>query len=365
MRVRPVTFVLGFLALGVAVATVLLVGRATGLLPADFRDTPYYEVLYDDGATPADVVEVAEAPEQLVVLDDGTEVRLYGIRDQEGGEAQKAVVQVRRRGAPPVDRAVPPLLDLTSVGDHAVLHSQEGVVTAVHADGSLREVTTSATGGDGSLRPAGAQAADGVEPGDVLVGNLERAYLYRPSDRSVHEVPLEGVEPYTVPVVAVVGGRIWVADVDDPDATTVRWSDDGRTWRSVEYASAGPSAVVGSPDGRTVALVGVDSPEDGPASTGPLHLVGRDGSARPVDPPDEGLAESAAAWTPDGRVLFGNGEDGWWRLDDDGWTRLDVPGDAAALAPAGDRLFASGTRGPEDAAWVSDDAGESWEELGE
>lgn len=365
MRVHPVPFVVASLALGVTVAAVLLVGRATGLLPTDVRDTPYYEVLYDDGATPADVIAVAGAPEQLVVLDDGTEVRLYGIRDQEGGEAQKAVVQMRQRGAPPVDRAVPPLLDLTSVGDHAVLHSQEGDVTTVDADGSLREVTTSATGDDGIPRPAGAQAADGVEPRDVLVGNLERAYLYRPSDRSVHEVPLEGVEPYTVPVVTIVGGRIWVADVDDPEVTTVRWSDDGRTWQSVEYASAGPFAVVGSPDGRTVALAGVESPEDGPASTGSLYLVGRDGSVRPVDLPEERLAESAAAWTPDGRVLLGNGEDGWWRLDDDGWTRLDVPGDAAALAPAGDRLFASGTRGPEAAAWVSDDAGESWEELGE
>lgn len=364
VRARLVPLLLAGLALGVAAVVALLLARSIGLLPTDFRDTPYYEVLYDDDATAAEVVEVAEAPEQVAMLDDGTEIRLYGIRDQEGGDAAKAVVQVRRPGGEAVQRLVQPMLELTGVGDHAVLHSQEGAVATVDPDGSVQRLTRQEADANGLLVMRGARPEDGIEPGDVLVGNVEKTYLYRPSDRSVHVVPRRGVQPQTVPYAGIVGGRVWFVDVDDPKVTTVRWSDDARTWRSVEYATAGAPQVVGSPDGQTVALAAVDSTK-GPFVTRSLHLVRGDGSVRDVPLPEDDLGESSAAWTPDGRVLLGNSEEGWWRLDGDDWTRLDVPGDASVLAPAGDRLYGFGTRGPADAAWVSDDAGGSWEELGE
>lgn len=354
MRARTVPLTLAIVAAGVAAVVALLLARSLGLLPTDFRDTPYYEVLYDDDATAADVVEVAEAPDQVALLDDGTEVRLYGIRDQEGGEAQKAAVEVRRPRAEPVQKLVPPMLDVTGAGDRAVLHSLDGPVSTVGSDGTLRRITSGVTGLDGR-----------IEPDDVLVGNVERTLLYRPSDGTVREVPRKGVQPQTIPTTEIVGGRVWFVgtELDAPRVTRVRWSEDGRSWRSAEYRSAGPLAVVGSPDGRTVALADLESPEDGPIRTSSLHLARPDGSVRSVDLPADDLGESSAAWAPDGRVLLGNADQGWWRLDGDDWTRLDVPGDASALAPVGDRLYAYGSHGVADAAWVSDDAGESWKEV--
>ncbi len=355
MRARPVPLLLAVLALAVVAVVALLIAPFAGLLPFDVRDTRYYEVLYDDEATAGDVVDVAEAPEQVGVLDDGTEVWLYGIHDQEGGEAQKAAVQVRRRGAEPVQRLVPPMLDVVVAGDRAVLHSSDGPVSTVEADGTVRRIASTVTGLDGP-----------VGPDDVLVGNVEQTLLYRPSDGTVREVPRTGVQPQTIPATAVVGGRVWFAgtELDEPGLTRVRWTEDGRSWRSVAYRSTGPLAVVGSPDGQTMALADVDAPDDGPVRTDSLHLVRPDGSVRAVAPPLEELGESSAAWTPDGRALLGNGDQGWWRLDGGSWTRLDVPDDVWTLSPAGERLYAFGTRGVADAAWVSDDAGESWAELG-
>lgn len=357
MRSRLVPLLLAVLAVGVAVAAaVVLLGRGgPGGGGLDFLDTPYYRVLYDDDATGADVVEVAESPDELVALDDGTQVRLYEIADQEGGEAQKAAVQVRRPGAEPVARLVPPMLDLTAVGDHAVLHSQDGAVTTVDVDGEVTPVTRTTSDEDGLLVLEGMEPADGVESGDVLAGNLDVTTLYRPSNRTVHEVPLPEREEHVVPMVAIGGGRIWVVSSEGSRAT-VQSSSDGSRWSSVDYdLDAGASPVALRADGDTLAVLDAEAPDMAFVATS-VHLV-TGGEVRALPVPD-GVDDGTLARTPDGRLLVGSNET--WLEERDGVLRpLDVPGEVRTMSTAGRDLVALG----DGEAWTSADDGETWRSL--
>lgn len=355
MRSRLVPLLLAVLAVGVAVAAVVvLLGRGGAGGGLDFLDTPYYRVLYDDDATGADVVEVAGSPDELVALDDGTQVRLHGIADQEGGEAQKAAVQVRRPGVDPVAHLVAPMLDLTAVGDHAVLHSQDGAVTTVDADGTLTPITRITSDRDGLLVLEGMEPADGVEPGDVLVGNLDVTTLYRPTTRTVHEVPLPEHEEGIVPVVAVGGGRVWLVE-SDAERATVQSSSDGTAWTSVGYSLDGASPVAVRADGDTLAVLDAEVPDMGFVAT-TVHLVTGD-EVRTLDVPD-GVVDGTLARSPEGRLLVGSGET-WFEERDGALRPFDVPGEVRTMSTAGRDLVALG----DGEAWTSADDGESWQPL--
>lgn len=360
MRSRLVPALLAVLGLGVAVAGVLLVtGRAgrggvgDGL---DFLDTPYYRVLYDDDATGADVVEVAESPEALVALDDGTQVRLYGIADQEGGEAQKAAVQVRRAGAEPVATLVEPMLDLTAVGDHAVLHSQDGAVTTVDRDGTVTPITRVTSDEDGRIVVEGMEPADGVEPGDVLVGNLDVTTLYRPATRTVHEVPLPEHDEGVVPLVAIGDGVVWFVEPRAQQAV-VQSSRDGRTWASTTYdLDPGVFPVALRTDGDVLSVLDAAAPDIGFAAFS-VHLVDPGADVRRMAVP-EGVLDAQLTRTPRGRLLLGSDEA--WVVEVAGELEpLDVPGSVRSMTAVGDRLVALG----DGEAWTSADDGETWQSL--
>lgn len=357
MRARAVPIALAALALAVAAVVVVLHGRGVGIevLTGDFRDTRYYEVLYDDDATAEDVVEVAEAPSGIAEMDDGTEVRLYGIRDQEGGDAERAAVQVRHADGDPVARLVPTALEVTAVGDHAVLHSMEGEVTTVDSDGTLREITREGTDADGMIVLEGNEPAAGVEPGDVLVGNLEVVTLYRPSTRTVHEVPLPPVAPEIVPDVEIANGRIWLVETDGKKVS-VRWSTDGEEWSGTEYVPEPRTGPAGT-SARGDALAIVDSNATDMAFSARTLRVVDDGQIRSIDLPER-VDDGYLGWSVDDKVLIGY-EQTWFRGGPEGLERFDVPGDVFAMAVAGKDLVALG----DDEAWTSPDGGDSWDDL--
>lgn len=357
MRARAVPLVLAALVLGVAAVVVVLHGRGVGIevLTGDFRDTRYYEVLYDDDASAEDVVEVAEAPSGIAEMDDGTEVRLYGINDQEGGDAEKAAVQVRRPGADPVAKLVPTALEVTAVGDHAVLHSLSGEVTTVEPDGALREITRNGTDADGMIVLEGYEPADGVEPGDVLVGNDQVVTLYRPSTRTVHEVPLPKVDPEILPDVEIANGRIWLVE-SEPRKVSVRWSTDGEEWSGTEYVPeprTGPAGTSAHGD----ALAIVDSTATDMAFSARTLRVVEDGQVRSIDLPER-VDDGYLGWSVGDQVLIGY-EQTWFRGGPEGLERFDVPGDVFAMSVAGKDLVALG----DDEAWTSPDGGDSWDDL--
>lgn len=357
MRARLVPIGLAGLVLVVAVAVLVVVasrGGAGGRDGLGFLDTRYYQVLYDDHATADDVVDVAGAPDELVRTDDGTEVRLYGINDQEGGDAEKAAVRVQRPGADPVAHLVAPALDVTAVGDHAILHSQDGEVTTVDPDGTLTVVTRNETDADGLVTLGGYEPADGVEPGDVLAGNNEVVTLYRPGTRTVHELPLPERDEEVVPVVAVAAGRAWLVTWDEERAR-IRSSTDGSTWREVGYdvARDSPFLVAARDDTLAVLDVRLDRPDFEASS---VHVVTGD-DVRELDVPAV-LVDAQVGWTPDGSLLVGADET-WYREGTDGLQRLDVPGRVWAMSVAGDDLVAFG----DEKAWASPDVGRSWDAL--
>lgn len=358
MRARTVSIVIAALAVAVAGTVVLLLalrGAGAGAGGLDFLETPYYEVLYDDEATAEDVVKVAEAPDEVARMDDGTEVRLYGIRDQEGGDAEKAAVQVRRPGRDPVAHLVPTALEVTAVGDHAVLHSMDGEVTTVDPDGTLREITREGTDADNMIILEGYEPAAGVDPGDVLVGNNQVVTLYRPSSRTVHEVPLPKVDPDVVPDVEIANGRIWLVESNE-EKVFVQWSTDGEQWSGTEYvpdARTGPTA--SSAHGDALAIVD-STASDMTFSARTLHVV-EDGQVRTIDVP-QGVDDGYLGWSVDDEVLIGY-EKTWYRCRPEGLKRFDVPGDVFAMAAAGDDLVALGDQ----EAWTSPDDGDSWDDL--
>lgn len=348
------------LTLAVATVGAVLFARSVGPLSADALDTPYDKVLYDSGASAEQVVAAAGAPHEVVELDDGTEVRLYTIRDQEGGEAEQAAVQVRTPGRSPVTRRVSSSWDLAGGGERAVLHTDSGLVSVVDPDGGLRPVTRETTGSDGRVRLVGIGRTSEVRRGDVLVGVTEPRLLFRPSSGRVLEWSVPATDREEVSDVAVRDGRAWVAGTDAAgNLSGVRWSDDGRQWIRKRLQGRAAPEVVPSPDGRSVAVTTVDAAGGSMGSTGSLHVVDAGGELRAVALPSS-LGESSVGWTPDGRVLLGNGDDGWWRLDEDGWHRLATPGGVESMGTVGDRLWAFGSRPPADAAWRSDDDGDRW-----
>jgi hypothetical protein len=326
-----------------------------------FHGSSYDDVLYDSGASADDIISVAGAPSGVARAGDGSLLLTFAIRDGEG-EDEKGAWRLLDADGDVVRSA-------KASADNEPLGLDDGFVLVEGAS----ETTSTRIALDGTTTAAGQpEPATPVRAGDMLIPDPQARIFYRPSDGSVHELPLPGRHTSTHAYRQAAideDGTIWgVTDVASRTARLVHSTDGGRTWATdtLELPKVGTtSGLVASRGVTFLSFIDARDMEDTVVGA-TLDLHG--GAPRPFAPagvPLRRLDDLATKVLPDGRLVLGldaeQGPAGWFVATspaNDTFTHLRVPARTSSITETGGALF----------AWVDDsddlrqslDAGASW-----
>lgn len=317
------------------------------------------DVLYDDDASAAEVIDVAEAPSDAAIAKDGSMLLLFTLADQEGGDAEKGAFRLLDpHGVEVISDTIGADSEVTAAGDGFVLASE---------DGDLDQFFIA---GDGTRTPLKAQRVATVRSGDVIGSDLDMETFVRPGDVSRYRLPnVPGTDDGAELLALDPNGTLWA--VPDWTGSTVdmrRSSDGGRSWDAYEIPvpESGKSApYVLHADAGHVAMVFVDAfSHGGDDRTTGLWTAGPGAKPHPV----EGLKMEAftvpdVAFLPDGRLIVGESDVGWNVATDasnDRFERIQVPEGVHWVEVCHGQLLALG--GELKAARSSDD-GRTWERI--
>lgn len=324
----------------------------------DVMSTPYYRVLYDEDATPRDVVSVAPGPYDVEVARDGTVLALFRIEDQEGGEESKTVWRlVGPDGDVVRERFAPQFVDAVQAGNELFLVDSE-------ADTSKAPRVTMVRRDDGATqRLRTGPAVKSAVQGDVVVGHGEVPAVLRPGSRTVN--PLAPTKESALREVDASTGRLATLTQPAGGGVAVALDPGGRA-RITPAEGHAPLQLVAA-QGTVAVALGDDMSADassevwGGRGTGENAGIRRVGTLKKVYSPSVVIAS-------DGSILAGSYEQSWWRAEPEsgGFKAFDLPEKTNDLQSSGSSLVAT-TNGLEanerGETYVSDDAGDSWTRL--
>lgn len=315
----------------------------------------YYDVLYDEDASADEVIGVADGPAWVAETDDGTRLFTYEIHDQEGGEEEKAALRlIDPRGDEVATELISPHDQPLAADDHFILVSDSGSpITAVDSSGRRTAITREVTDEDNTITIEGVRPAAGLESGDIQVGDWDAAVLYRPSTRTVHELPGPN-DRAAVEQVRIAADRLWTIrrDGDLAAITSSRGSESDEVQLSLDQHEFG-GWFDASPTIAAVAILRDDS------SLTATEIVVAHGGAVTRLPMPEKVAEPLVVVPDDGRVVVGTSGGTWWKQSGGELAEMATPGSFDWIYEDNGQLFAIG----DGTAWRSTDSGASWDEL--
>ncbi len=342
-------------------------GSGTGTASRD----DYDDVLYDDGATADEIIDVAGAPFEVARSGDGSVLLSFAIRDDEGGDAEKGAWRLLGpNGAVVRSETVPAFGEVHGLDDGFVL------VEGETDEPAIRIATDGTTTSAGATRPFVP-----VEAGDVLISDLEPATFYRPSDGSVHEMPpppgATGRDDIFQQLAIDDGGTIWgVTDWTTKTAPLVHSTDGGRTWSTEQVpmpgGDGGPYGLVSSHGVTVLTFAELMAEPQGDDDIVDVRIA-TGGASRDFEPqglPVDELHYPGIIVLPDGRLVVGEddvtGAVGWFVAtspDNDAFERLELPAKTSTVTATGGALYASSWASDDDSLWESRDDGETWDEV--
>ncbi|KQY55867.1 hypothetical protein ASD11_15335 [Aeromicrobium sp. Root495] len=323
----------------------------------DFRSTPYYRVLYDEDASPRDVVSVASGPQRVEIARDGSALALFGIQDQEGGEESKTVWRLLDpEGKVVREDFAPQFTEAAMAGNTFFLVDSEADftkpprVTMIDPDGQTQRLRTG-------------PEVESAAQGDVVVGTGEVQAVLRPGPRTVN--PLAASQDSGQRQVDTSTGRL--ATLVQPDAGGVSVTLDPGGSVPITPAKGHYPMQLLAAQGTVALTLGDDMSAKattevwGGRGTGETAGIRRIGTLKQVHDPSAAIAS-------DGSILVGDTETGWYRAapTEGGFSAFDLPGQTDDVQSSGSLLVATASglganeRGK---SYVSDDAGDSWSRL--
>ncbi|MCQ8194329.1 hypothetical protein [Streptomyces rugosispiralis] len=332
------------------------------------REARYRRVIEDPHPRPADVIEAAGAPTDVVRADDGSLLLTYkagNVEDDEGPAATAWRIvgpdghTVAEHAEHADTEAAPPAFKGVR-GGFVRVPPGEGAEGAYALDVRGKPHKTVTTGTPSRTRP-----------GDVLLAELEPTLVYRPATRTV--APPAGVPDYAIHLAVDERGTVWSLDqplTDDPNR--VVWQRDGRTLCSRAVPKPYTGGVLAA-RGGTAAL----SLIRGGGVRGLLLTTDGGGHWRTVlaggipwrdlkRGPESLVLEPLA----DGRLLIGEEGGRYWLADDRAnaaFHELRTPAGFTSLTVDGTTLYgiADATTATYDLVkgeglWISRDGGREW-----
>ena len=355
-------------AAALAVTTAVLALQGCGIVQDDGaarreRDDKKRErVLGDPHPRPSDVIDIAGAPSGIARSGDGSLLLTYEAEPVEDDEGPAA--SAWRLHAP----------DGRTVADGARHRDAEGTAERYIGvpDGFVR-VPPGEGGEGGSLldtrgkrhRITTSGTALGTRPGDVLLSESEPALLYRPATEVL--APVAHVPREAHRLALDEKGTAWSVDQPlSPDPNRVVWQRDGRTRGTAAVpepctadavAARGGTAAVSLLRGESEAVRGLLVTPDGGAH---WHTV--TGGGVPWGHLKGGSESFTLEALSDGRLLVGEEGGRHWLADDRtgrAFHPLDTPVPFTRLTVQGATLH--GIAEAREGAWVSRDAGSTWQ----
>jgi hypothetical protein len=330
------------------------------------REARYQRVIEDPHPRPADVIEMAGAPDGVARADDGSLLLTYeadNVEDDEGpaATAWRIVGPDGRTVAERAEHAnaedVPPAFK--GVGEGFVRVPQDEGAWMLDVRGKRHKAILTET----PLR---------TRPGDTLLAELEPTLVYRPTTRTM--APPAGVPDTAVSLAVDERGTVWSLDqplTDDPNR--VVWQRDARTLGSVAVPKPYTGGVLAARGGSAVlSLIRGES-------TRGLLMTTDDGAHwRTV--PTGGIAWKDLKHGPealvlelltDGRLLVGEEGGRYWLADDrtnSAFRELKTPATFTSFSVDGTTLYgiADTTTSTYDLVngeglWISRDGGREWQ----
>ena len=213
-----------------------------------------------------------------------------------------------------------------------------------------------------------------TEPGDLVIHAGYGLYvIYRPSERTAYRLSQSSLLDY-LPTAAIDSeGGVWaLGDRNQHTARVLYSADGGDPWQESQIAlrqGSYPAHIVATEDKVAIPVVG-----DGADLYELTALYVRD-AVQPAEEPwrsiDVGPIEEGIWMLPpitavdEERLLIGDDADWYLGSEDGDWVAVPLPSsgrhDRWHLTYANERLYAYG--GALGSAYVSDDLGESWDEL--
>ncbi|WP_456696603.1 sialidase family protein [Aeromicrobium sp. P5_D10] len=357
-------------ALVAAVLTALLLsacGNGSGAVSQD----DYYDVLYDDDATAAEIIEVAGAPFDIARSGDGSLLLSFSIRDTEGGEMEK--------GAWRLLDAEGQVVRSETIATYGEPHGLDNgfVLVAGESDSPPTRIAA-----DGSTSSAGkTRPFVPVKAGDVLISDIEPALFYRPSDGTVHEMPrppgARSSDDIFQQLAIDDDGTVWgVTNWTDQTAPLVHSTDGGVTWKTEQVpmpgGDGGPHGLVASHGVTLLTFAELMAEPQGDDNIVAARIA-TGGVSREFAPgglPMDRLHYPGIVVLPDGRLVIGENEvknaAGWWIAaspDNEDFVRLELPAEVTTITSTGDVLYAFSWPGENDVVWESVDDGATWDQI--
>lgn len=223
---------------------------------------------------------------------------------------------------------------------------------------------------DGSSTPASVSREQRLpRPGDVAVQWGSGPRIYRPSDRTVYEIPAPPDGAANYGGYLTPAGELIVTTLTSlgEPAQAAGWAThDGRRWHSQQVVH-GPKAAAGdvAGNGKHVTALFNAVAQFGDDDSRPLDrmLLSHDGglSWDELRSPDPGAFEiGSIVVTPSGTTLATDAKANVYRVSLDGkLAKTDVPG--TGFFTAGKRVYAMSSRKADGSLWWSEDDGLTWQ----
>ncbi|MFD5569517.1 hypothetical protein [Streptomyces cadmiisoli] len=335
------------------------------------REAKYKQIIEDPRPRPADVIEAAGAPADVVRADDGSLLLTYDLDNVEDDEGPAATAW----------RIVGP--DGRTVAEHAEHTSAEAAPAEFKGvpGGFVRVPPGERANGAYVLDVRGerhevvvSEAPLGTRGGDILVSAPEPTLVYRPATRTV--APPAAVPDDAVRLAVDEQGTLWSLKQSlTEDPYRVVWQRHGRTLGSTAVPKPYTGGVVAA-RGGTAALSLVQGEDEGVGGLLVTTDSGKHwrtllGGGVPWQDFDGGSELLVLEVLADGRLLVGKEGGSYWLAEDPtntAFRKLRTPAQFASLTVDGTTLYgiADATAPTYDLVkgeglWVSRDGGREWQ----
>ncbi|MDT0569048.1 hypothetical protein RM704_16480 [Streptomyces sp. DSM 3412] len=335
--------------------------------PGD-REARYRRVIEDPHPSPADVIEAAGAPSDVVRADDGSLLLTYdaaNVEDDEGpaATAWRIVGPDGRTVAEHAEHAdaedVPPAFKGVSGGFVRV--PGDGGTYVLDVRGERHQVTVTDT-------------LSRTRRGDVLLSEGEPALVYRAATRTA--APPAGLPDEAVHFAVDERGTVWSLEQSlSEDPHRVVWQRDGRTLGSEAVPKSYGAAALVARGGTAALALALDEGVRGLLMTSDGGEHWRTVLAGGITWKDlkRGQELLVLEVLADGRLLVGEEGGRHWLADDptnSAFHELRTPARFTSLTVEGTTLYglvdattATYDLVPDEGLWISDDGGREWRRM--